>query len=856
MTRALILLCVLMASAAWAQVPEGWFEFVISVPAAGTAVDVSALNAGPAGAAGFVGVRDGHFVDGAGARLRFLGTNLTFADAFPEKEGAPEIARRMAALGINVVRFHHMDNAFTPRGIWDPAFRDHQHMDPAQLDRLDWLIFQLREAGIYANLNLHVSRWLDEADGFPERDLRPKYDRGLDNFEPRMIELQKAYARELLTHVNPYTGNAYASEPCLAFVEITNEDSALQYALGTELHRLPEPYAGTLRDLWHEWLRGRYADTAALAAAWDEGSEPLGEQMLRNADFAEGTAQWVLEAPAPAQGTLEVVDDPEHGRVLHARLTEVGREAWHFQVHQTGHTLEDGRLYTVSFLAKADPPRTISVNVRYDVADWRMVGLNERIDLDEQWRPFEFTFRAQGPLPEHSRLSFSNNSVVGDVWYADVTLRPGGRIGLPDGQSLEDGTVALPLASATAQARADWFAFVMELERRYTDTMYRFLKDELGLRALVTNTQATYGGVGGVLRESRMDYCDVHAYWQHPSFPGVAWDGNNWRIANTPMTAARGADRLTSLAGYRFAGKPYTVSEYNHPAPNDYRAECMPMLAAFAALQDWDGVYQFCYGAHPEDWASSDINGYFRMEGDPAKLAFFPVAANLFRRGDVRPLTAALTLRVPTDRIPRLLRDHGRDMAGLWRLVGVEPQHALRQRTQVAWSDGAEIGLEGLPAPTGGDEVRWSAADDDGGVFVVDTERTKVVLGPIAGRTLELGGVRFAVGETSNGYAAVALTSTDGLPLAQSRRMLLVAMNRVENQEMGWNEDRTTVGRAWGHGPTIAEGVPLTVTLAGRSALVAWPLDGAGARASARPLDGLSVGPAQRTLWYEVTPRD
>ncbi|MFW6438247.1 MAG: hypothetical protein ACOCZ7_04455, partial [Armatimonadota bacterium] len=91
--------CVLLSTACCAQVPEGWFEYTISVPAQGSAVDVSGLSVGSAGVTGPVTIADGHFVDGSGERIRFLGTNLTFDDAFPPKEIAPEIARRMAALG-------------------------------------------------------------------------------------------------------------------------------------------------------------------------------------------------------------------------------------------------------------------------------------------------------------------------------------------------------------------------------------------------------------------------------------------------------------------------------------------------------------------------------------------------------------------------------------------------------------------------------------------------------------------------------------------------------------------------------------------------------------------------------------
>ncbi len=851
MRMLLAVVCTLLSTTCFAQPPDGWFEFTISVPAEGTAVDVSGLSTGAAGVTGPVTIEGAHFVDASGERIRFLGTNLTFADAFPEKERAPEIARRMAALGINIVRFHHLDHHYAPRGIWDDAFDDHQHIDAEQLDRLDWLIYQLKQEGIYANINLHVSRWLDEGDGFPDPQLRPKYDKGVGNFEPRMIELQKQYARDLLTHVNPYTGAAYVEEPCVAMVEITNEDSALRFALGTELHTLPEPYATTLSELWHEWLREKYANSDGLRAAWDEGSEPLGEQMLRDPEFERGAAEWVLEAPEPAKGSLEVVEDAQRGPVLRAELTQPGEQPWHFQIHQRGHTLEDGRLYTVSFAAKADPPRRVWVNARYDVPDWRMVGLNEAIELDEEWREFSFTFRAEEPLAEHTRLSFNNANELGEVWYADVSLRPGGTRGLPDGETLEAGSVSLPIASATEQARIDWLGFVMELERRYTLEMYDFLKDELGVQAPVINTQATYGGAGGLLRESRMDYTDVHAYWQHPSFPGRPWDGNNWFMRNTPMTAALGRDTLTRLSMYRLAGSPFTVSEYNHPAPNDYRPECMPMFAAMGALQDWDGLFQFCYGEHPEDWSTDEIDSYFRMSGDPAKLAMMPVAANLFRRGDVERATSVLRLMVPAGRVAELVHEHGNDATPIWREQGVEGPHALSHRLEVGWTqrDLAHVetpiaGSSGLPP------VRWGPPEDESATFVVDTEKTKVLLGPVAGGTTEIGGVRFGVGETSNGYAAIALTSMDGLPLADSRRMLLVALSRVENQEMGWNEERTSVGREWGHGPTICEGVPLTVSIDGREDLRAWALTGAGTRAT--DVEGLGFDANYETLWYEV----
>jgi hypothetical protein len=270
-----------------------------------------------------------------------------------------------------------------------------------------------------------------------------------------------------------------------------------------------------------------------------------------------------------------------------------------------------------------------------------------------------------------------------------------------------------------------------------------------------------------------------------------------------------------------------------------------------AALQDWDGIFQFCYGQHPEDWATDAIDSYFRMSGDPAKLAMMPVAANLFHRGDVERATRVLKLELPVNNIAELVRIHGNSAAGIWEEFGVKPEHALTHRFEVDWRRDDEPDVPMPDAETIGLlPVRWGPPEHGSATFVVDTEETKVLLGPVAGRATEIGGVRFELGETSNGYAAVALTSMDGLPLAASERMLLVALNRVENQEMGWNEERTTVGREWGHGPTICEGVPLSVTIDGRDDLRAWALKGDGTRGAT--VHEMRLGPEHATVWYEL----
>ncbi|MCL2624837.1 MAG: cellulase family glycosylhydrolase, partial [Planctomycetaceae bacterium] len=188
------------------------FPFVISFDAPDNITNIASQIDVPAGQHGFVRVEDGHFVTDKGP-IRFWGTNLCFTANFPTKEQADKLADRLARFGYNCVRLHHLDTGGNSIVSGQLTLTE---LDRQKLDALDYLIAALKKRGIYVNINLHVGRWLDDRDGFPYREQRPDFDKGVGNFEPRMIELQKKYARDLLTHVNPYTGLSYTQDPCVA----------------------------------------------------------------------------------------------------------------------------------------------------------------------------------------------------------------------------------------------------------------------------------------------------------------------------------------------------------------------------------------------------------------------------------------------------------------------------------------------------------------------------------------------------------------------------------------------------------------------------------------------------------------
>ena len=213
----------------------------------------------------FVGIEDGHFVY-SGQRIRFFGGSLSFGANFPEHEVADIIAQRLAKLGCNLVRLHHMEHFFSTdgQGIWEPnPSNHHRKLDPGQMDKLDYLLSQLKENGIFVDLNLHVSRQLTGADGIIDDDHMPDFNKGVDIFDARMRELHKEYAKDILTHVNHYTGLEYFNDPVIAMVEVTNEDSLLviwsqinSATMEGRIDSLTSPtmhYQNELQALWEAW---------------------------------------------------------------------------------------------------------------------------------------------------------------------------------------------------------------------------------------------------------------------------------------------------------------------------------------------------------------------------------------------------------------------------------------------------------------------------------------------------------------------------------------------------------------------------------------------------------------------------
>jgi len=667
--------------------------FVMNHRAAGASpADVSFLLDAPAGKTGFVRVQNGHLAKGDGTRLRLWGVHITDwsrgSVLLPPKEDTPMWAATLARYGVNCVRLHFLD-LDAPRGIIAAGGNDSRSFDPDQLDRLDFLVAELKKRGIYVDLNLNVGRSYRAGDGVQDFD-KIRWAKGMTLYDPKLIELQKEYAKQILTHLNPYTKTEYRNEPAVAIVEIVNENGLW---VG---FNAPTPYYNDeLTTQYNAWLQAKLT--------------PAAVQRLRE-------------------------------------ITGVGAEA---QIP-----------------------------------------------------------RLKGPE-----------------------------------------VAAAPKERFTAEMN-----FIAESETKFYVDMARYLKDTLGVKVPITGT-ADHSHTGSsypmLTALTKLDILDGHVYWQHPGSPPPV---------NTPMVNDPLQSTVVQLSRTAVAGKPYTVSEFNHPFPNDWGSEGIPILAAYGAFQNWDAIIVYTFEPKRDaDWKPY-VGDPFDISLDPVRMTQMAVGALTFLRGDVRP--AAQTI----------VRNYTREQVFDSRLLGraEQPYFTPGFSAAVPLLHGTRIGSFDGPATvpmatpdvttliSDTKELAWRTSTDKSGLVTVETDRTQALIGFVKanGRS-----VKNLSAQIDNSFATIVLSSLDASPLSRASRMLLSAGSRVSNTGLKWNPERTrTVDQ--GGSPSLIEPVTGAIVLrnlSGATAVSAVALDGAGKPMGA-PISATKVAAGWRlpigspvTTWYVVS---
>jgi hypothetical protein len=797
-----------------------------------------------------------------GKRIRFWGTNSGADAAFPPKNNSGLLAGRLRKYGFNLIRLHHLDNPWSDRSLLGKTST--RELNPTYLDLLENYIASLKQNGIYINMNLHVSRTFRMFDQVADYDSLPEFGKGVNFFDAYIISLHKEYARQLLTHVNQYTGKALINDPVMAMVEITNENSLYRMWRDNQLKpiskggKLPTRYSRMLDSLFNNFILEKYTSTAALQTAWNKGvKNSSSSEQIKNGTFEVNTSNWSLEQHSPASGNISVDKQNSFKGSGSCKVTITNSTGidWNIQFKQPTITLKKDSLYTVSFAIRADSPKEINVSLMNDQSPWNWYG-GKSFTVSTGWGVITFSVKASEDNAGHARLSFALGKSIGSFWIDEVSVAYASVVGLRENETIENKNIArLDYADCpgyTNQRVKDMSEFYIDVQRNYFKEMIGYLKNELGVKVPINGSNWNVGPAD-LASMSNADYVDNHSYWDHPNFPKEPWSSSDWTVNNTPMVKdAEGGTIPALFSGVPEIGKPFTVSEYQHAYPNQYHVESTMFSLGYSAFNDADGLMYFAYD-EPYEWGIDKINGYFQVNRNSLLMSQFPSIAYAFRNGYIRPSASPVELSYSRDTLYLIPGNDAANWTGYSffdRKIGFK--HAVKVKNYFSNSVSNFNTLPQISGPvfrTDTDEIIYNTTD---GMISINTDKFYGVAGYLVNSKNIKNPKLQILNVTNSDFGAVSWISLVDKSLEDSELSLITIGSKIQNTGMIWNSTNTSLSNKWGNAPTQIYPLKgkLLLDLKADSIYV-YPLDEKGLMKSSLKIKVLPVAPNKFEFWFD-----
>jgi hypothetical protein len=357
--------------------------------------------------------------------------------------------------------------------------------------------------------------------------------------------------------------------------------------------------------------------------------------------------------------------------------------------------------------------------------------------------------------------------------------------------------------------------FSLAVQKSFYREMIKFYRD-LGVKIPVTGNNVISPDVwpGLSTAESLLvtDFHDNHVY------TGIDFQKVGQENHDTPI-AEKNNFQLERLYRGQVLDRPFFVSEWCQPWPNEWRAGFPLFLAALGAFQGWAGLLVHTYryrNTYPVDHIGGRISGepyriVFDTFNDPALFGLFPHAALLYRRGDIEPARKIVGIEIPENDIIKEPSNKGeRDLPALHLLAethklglvlpGQNPKpHADRivSREEVI----IDQAVDHVTSDTGQIYRNWEKR-----FGWIDTPFTKVVYGFLGEQDeISLDGLILKV---KTPFATIALSSLTKDPIKESDNLLLTTVGQAKNTNQGANFLEQV-----GCGPILIEPIEVEVRL-------------------------------------------
>jgi hypothetical protein len=810
-----------------------------------------------------------------GQPYRFWGVNITSIGCFPSKTNAPKIATRLRKMGVNLVRFHHMDNPSWAGsgGSLLATGKTTRQLDPNTLDKLMFFISELKKNGIYANINLNVSRTFNSFDNVAGADSLKDFAKGVTVFDPQLIDYQKEYASQLLSFKNPYTNLTLAEDPAVGMVEMINENSLYGMWKDNQLTHvkdggnLLQRHITQLDNDWNAFLTKKYTAQTALKNAWVVNSTTPVEN-IQGGGFESTTlnANWQNETHNGAAATFGVDASNASSGTRSAKVTISNSTGtgWHIQFKYVNFSFKKGVAYSIQFKAKASKNRKIDATLMRNDAPYTWYG-GQEFNLTTDWKTYKYTIAPPEDLNGSARLTFGMGQDDGTVWFDDVSFAEPTVVAFDAGEDLTSKNIKrTPYGEKLNYAKqriADLTEFYTNIQKDFMDNMRLYLKNTLGVKAPVTGTNALTGIQEGYEHRD-MDYYDDHNYWDHPWFPRVQWDINDWLQGNKSNLLEKASGFTTALNGIPLSSKPFTISEYNHPFPNRYQVEMLHGMLAYGAFHGMDGIMYFEYSGEADDKIAQDyISGFFGVARIPSIMALFPACAYAFRNGFIKEAVKPV---IVTYNMNDIYFSFEKDNNGRWGKyvpydLNLQLTHSIRTQ-----SYGSTAGFDPSVLPTVSTNIfqtdtKETTYDSQKGILTTVTPKIVAATGFLKdAANTNLGNLTLV---SATDFGSIMWSSKEGKNLVDADTTLLTISSRSQNTGMVWNASNTSLGGNFGSAPTQMQGqdVKIRLSLTAKS-LILHTLSPTGQSISKRTIAPVSTNTfdislaqnTDKTLWYAI----
>ncbi len=371
--------------------------------------------------------------------------------------------------------------------------------------------------------------------------------------------------------------------------------------------------------------------------------------------------------------------------------------------------------------------------------------------------------------------------------------------------------------------------FLAELQLTAYKKCHDFVRS-LGCKSLLTDVNFQDNALTRIVRP-HLDYADNHVY--------RSVLGPIHRYGSLPCKNDQDNDITTRcvlarvLFNSRVFGKPFMVTEFNQGFPNQYRGQSGLTMGAYAALQDWDGLFRFAYSHTDGNTQGAGAAMWMELWRDPLNLLSERLMILLFLRNDVRPANHAVPILASAEEHLTNSLDVKREEAyqslgllhriGHWDAkddtpksvlctLGYSPKSSVKNVPYRRYTTEAIDSLI-RQAQKEPDVIRSDTGEialyPSKGQMTVVTEKTEAFAVPaktsLTGKVVSV--------DNPGGFAVIAVSALDNKSLADSRKMLVLHLTDITNSAAKFFDETRTIVEEWGNLPHLVRADKATVKL-------------------------------------------